>query len=448
MMSILANSKIFFFIKFSFFLVLFSFSIYFFYVGFNSLQNYESFSNLDLSNIETIKSNKINKNSEKKLLIQNQKIEEEIYDDEIEDTAEKEIIIKVKKNDTFSKLIDPYAKNNKQKNKIISVIQNKYDLKYLKVNQNIFLYIKDNEEISKIIIPIDFDTDLVLYIGDNDIYEINEEKLLLKKQYNSASFEILTSLYNEGREAGLPLTILSEVIRLFSFDIDFQRDIRKGNRLEVYYESFYNESRRTVSYGKVYYINLIFDKNNLEYFLFKDMDGIEDYFNKEGKNVKKALMKTPIDGAKLSSNFGMRKHPILGYNKFHKGVDFAAPKGTPIFAAGNGVVEFAGNNGSYGKYIRIRHNGSYKTAYAHLNNFRKGIGTGSRVNQGDIIGYVGSTGRSTGPHLHYEIIYQNKQINPLTLKLPSGKKLKGEELDQFTKISQEIYSDYLFYLYE
>ena len=182
--------------------------------------------------------------------------------------------------------------------------------------------------------------------------------------------------------------------------------------------------------------------------MFLTDDGYIDYFDRKGKNIKKALMKTPIDGAKLSSSYGMRKHPISGYNKLHKGVDFAAPKGTPVYAAGNGVIELLGNNSGYGKFIRIRHNSAYKTLYAHLNNFKKSVYKGLRVNQGDIIGYVGSTGKSTGPHLHYEIIYQGKQINPMKIKLPPRKKLEGEELKRFITESKEIYSNFLFSLYE
>ena len=214
------------------------------------------------------------------------------------------------------------------------------------------------------------------------------------------------------------------------------------------YETLFNDKRRAVSYGKILYTNLFLQKNKLEYYLFKTDENFYEYFNPEGKSVVKALMKTPIDGARLSSSFGMRKHPILGYNKLHKGLDFAAPTGTPIYAAGNGVIEFVGRNGSYGNYIRIRHNNSYKTAYAHLSKFKKKIYKGLRVNQGDIIGYVGSTGRSTGPHLHYEIIYNNEQINPMTMKLPSGKKLVNDELKRFLSLSKTIYSDFIFNLYE
>ena len=150
-------------------------------------------------------------------------------------------------------------------------------------------------------------------------------------------------------------------------------------------------------------------------------------------------MKTPIDGARLSSGYGMRKHPILGYNVQHRGVDFAAPAGTPVFAAGNGKIEFIGENGAYGKYIRIKHNNSYKTAYAHLNGYNKGISKNVRVNQGEIIAFVGSTGRSTGPHLHYEIIFNGKRINPMKMKLPSGKSLKGSELERFLESRSAIF---------
>ena len=221
---------------------------------------------------------------------------------------------------------------------------------------------------------------------------------------------------------------------MFSFDLDFQRDIKKNTVVSISYEKTYVENASDFSIGDIDYAKIEIGKNNLEYFKFLTNEGFIDYFNREGKNVKKSILKTPLDGAKISSNFGMRKHPISGFNKMHKGIDFAAPIGTPIYAGGNGIVEYVGRNGGYGKYIRIRHNNEYKTAYAHLSSYKKGISKGVRVNQGEVIGYVGNTGRSTGPHLHYEIIYQNKQINPLTLKLPSGKILEGEELKDSKKI--------------
>jgi murein DD-endopeptidase MepM/ murein hydrolase activator NlpD len=235
---------------------------------------------------------------------------------------------------------------------------------------------------------------------------------------------------------------------LFSFDLDFQRDIKSNTQVSISYQKINVDGKYDYSFGDIEYARINIKKNNLEYFKFITDDDFVDYFNREGKNVKKSILKTPLDGARLSSSFGMRKHPISGFNKMHKGIDFAAPKGTPIYAGGNGIIEVAGTNGGYGKYIRIRHNNEYKTAYAHLSSYKKGIGKGVRVNQGQVIGYVGSTGKSTGPHLHYEIIFKNKQINPLTLKLPSGKILKGGELKRFKKKYKLILANHLNNLFE
>ena len=241
---------------------------------------------------------------------------------------------------------------------------------------------------------------------------------------------IETSLYKAMKDKGLSEIIINEIIRIYSFDVDFQRDIYAGDKFEIYFTREKNEKNETVSIKDPEYLMLSSRGTKLPYYLYSTEE-FNEYFDENGKGMTKSLMKTPINGARLSSSYGMRKHPILGYNKMHKGVDFAAPTGTPIFAAGNGIVEYVGRNGGYGKYIRIRHDGTYKTAYAHLNSYKKGIGNGVRVKQGDIIGYVGSTGRSTGPHLHYEIIVNGQQINPATLKLPSGRKLNEQQLIDF-----------------
>ena len=358
----------------------------------------------------------------------------------------KEKLIIVKKNDTFSKIINPYF-NNILKNLIIAEINSKINLKNLKVGQKIFFYENNQSKIVKIVIPKNFFQEIILEIKNNNVFA-SEENIKIKKEINSLKFLITKSLYEDGIEAGVPLSILADSIRLYSFDIDFQRDIKKNTVFEVSYEILLNTKRQNIEYGNIQYIKLIIGKTNLEYFIFKSQEGDYDYFNKDGKNVKKSILKTPIDGARLSSNFGMRKHPISGYNKLHKGVDFAAPRGTPVYAGGDGIVEFIGKNGGYGKYIRLRHNNEYKTAYAHLSSFNKNIYKGKRVNQRSVIGYVGSTGNSTGPHLHYEILFQNKQMNPMKLKLPSGKILKGQELEEFNKNSKEIYAKHLFALYE
>ena len=414
---------------------------YFFYLGYLSINLHKSINpnpTNSKNNIDIKKNNFLNKPLDAGLPYESKKTEIKF---------ENEIIIAIKKNDTFSKIINPYFQNNIIKNKIINKLNKEINLKNIKIGQEIYIYQNSKKIVKKIIIPIDFSTDIVIEINETEI-TLSKKKIKLMKDFESKKFFIKSSLYEDGKMAGVPLEILSKAIRLYSFDVDFQRDIQKNDEFEIFYEVFFNSIRESVSNGNIKYTKLNLHGNNLEYFIFKDDDGHFDYFNKEGKNVRKALMKTPIDGARLSSSYGMRKHPILGYNKLHKGVDFAAPKGTPVYAAGNGVIDFVGRNGGYGKYIRIRHNSSYKTAYAHLNNYNKNIYKGARVNQGSIIGYVGSTGKSTGPHLHYEVIYQNKQINPMKMKLPSGKILKDDKLKKFNEEMKIIYSSFLFYLYE
>ena len=393
--------------------------------------------------ITLIEINKNNKISDDRYLLESKNFKNDL---ESNKNLYEQLII-VKKNDTFSKIIDPFFSDKNIKNSLINEIQKKINLKNLNINQKIFFYLNEKKIVKKIKIPIDFTTDIIANI-DSNIINISREKITIIKEIHSKEFKIESSLYEDGIKAGVPIKILTDSIRLYSFDIDFQRDIQKNTKFEVSYEKLLNEKRGNISYGEIVYVKLKIKTNILEYFQFKTDEGFLDYFDRKGKNVKKSILKTPIDGARLSSTYGMRKHPILGYNKLHKGVDFAAPKGTPVFAGGNGIIEYASTNGGYGKYIRIRHNNEYKTAYAHLSSFKKGISKGKRVNQGEIIAYVGSTGNSTGPHLHYEILYQNKQINPLKMKLPSGKILTGNELEKFTKIANEIYTKHLFVLYE
>ena len=237
---------------------------------------------------------------------------------------------------------------------------------------------------------------------------------------------------------GVPAPVIVELIHLYSFDVDFQRDIQPGDHFEVLFEAHYGEDGELAKYGNIRYAKLHVRNKDLPLYRFRMADGKVDYFNDQGHSVRKALMKMPVDGARLTSRFGVRRHPILGYNKMHRGIDFGARAGTPVMAAGSGTVEFAGRNGGYGRYLRIRHNGRYKTAYAHLKAFRRGIRRGKRVTQGQIVAYVGSTGRSTGPHLHYEILVDGRRINPLRLKLPTGRKLKGSELAKFSDTRKRI----------
>ena len=357
-----------------------------------------------------------------------------------------ETIVIVKKGETFSKILDNFDFENKKKFEIINSINKIFDLRELSVNQKIIFLVNDKKIVKQIIIELDYKTNLVVDLESK--LNVIKNELETFSEIESREYSITNSLYSDGINNNIPNTILIKLIQLFSFDLDFQRDIRKDTQVSVSYEKIFTENKNKYFFGSIEYAKIKIKNNTLEYFKFLTDDGYVDYFNREGKNVKKSILKTPLDGARLSSTYGMRKHPISGFNKMHKGIDFAAPKGTPVYAGGNGVIEMAGRNGGYGNYIRIRHNNEYKTAYAHLSGFKKGISKGVRVNQGEVIGYVGSTGRSTGPHLHYEIIYQNKQINPLTLKLPSGKILKGKELERFNKNYKMILSNHLNNLFE
>ncbi|WP_373090167.1 M23 family metallopeptidase, partial [Sneathiella sp.] len=230
-----------------------------------------------------------------------------------------------------------------------------------------------------------------------------------------------------------------DLIRIFSYDVDFQREIQPGDSFEVYFERFSDENGDILKDGAIHWASMTLSGKKISLYRFKtDDDGFTDYYDEQGRSVKKSLMRTPIDGARLTSGFGKRKHPVLGYTKMHRGVDFGARRGTPIMAAGNGVIERASRYGSFGNYVLIRHNNEYETAYAHMKKFAKGIHKGSHVKQGQIIGYVGTTGRSTGPHLHYEVHKNNRQINPLSVKLPAGRKLTGKMLTAFSAYADEI----------
>ena len=244
------------------------------------------------------------------------------------------------------------------------------------------------------------------------------------------------SLYAAGLEAGLPSAVLAEMIRVFSYDVDFQREIQTGDRFEVFFERYYDDLGKPAKDGRILYAALNLRGQELRYYYYEPSDGGPDYFNSRGQAAKKGLLRTPMDGAKLTSRFGMRNHPILGYSKMHKGVDFGAAKGTPIQAAGDGSVEMAGANGAYGNYVRLRHSSGYATAYAHMS--RIAVKPGQRVRQGQVIGYVGSTGRSTGPHLHYEVLANNRQINPLSVRMPTGRTLAGRELQRFQQRIDEL----------
>lgn len=244
---------------------------------------------------------------------------------------------------------------------------------------------------------------------------------------------IRSSLFAAASGAGVPDALIVEMIRAFAWDVDFQRDIRGGDRFEILFDQYVDEGGEPVETGDVVHARLVLHDREIAVYRFEARDGSVEYYGADGKSVRKNLLRTPIDGARISSRYGMRRHPILGYNAMHRGVDFAAPTGTPIYAAGDGTVAFVGRRGGYGNYIRLRHGSEYATAYGHLSRYQKGLHVGASVKQGQIIGYVGSTGRSTGPHLHYEVLRHGTQVNPASVKNLPGRNLRGEELATFKR---------------
>ncbi|MDC3074439.1 peptidoglycan DD-metalloendopeptidase family protein [Candidatus Pelagibacter sp.] len=340
----------------------------------------------------------------------------------------KKVKHKIKSGETFDKILESYSIEKSEIIKIKNSLKNKVNLNKLNTKQIIHFNLdKTNNKISEFVYQTSNTQKIVLERNiEND--KFNEEILSIKLNKIIVYKEnlILQSLYKAATDQNIPANTIIEFARIYGFQVDFQRDIRKKDKFQIMYEIFLDEKNETVETGEILFANLKLSgqDNDLYYF---DKEGSEGHYDKNGKSVKKALMKTPINGARLSSPFGMRKHPIDGFNKMHRGTDFAAPMGTPIMASGDGVVKKAGWCGGGGNCVKIKHNSTYQTIYAHMSKFARGIKTGVRVKQGQTIGYVGSTGKSTGPHLHYEVIVNGKKVNSQKLKLPSGKILKGKE---------------------
>jgi murein DD-endopeptidase MepM/ murein hydrolase activator NlpD len=264
-----------------------------------------------------------------------------------------------------------------------------------------------------------------------------EAKRQVSRQIAHYSGSIKSSLFESAQNAGIPAPVIISMIRALSYDVDFQRDIQAGDGFEVMFEGFYDNKGKLVRNGDMLFASINLGGRPIAMYRHETEGGTVEYFNEKGESIKKALLKTPVDGAKITSGFGMRNHPILGFTKMHKGVDFGVPTGTPIQAAGDGVVEMAGFNGAYGNYVRIRHGSGYGTAYAHMSRIAQGLKNGKHVSQGQIIGFVGSTGRSTGAHLHYEVLQGSAQVNPLSVKMPTNVKLAGRDMDRFRITKRE-----------
>ena len=332
--------------------------------------------------------------------------------------------------ETFDKILEQYSVEKLEIIQIKKELEKKINLNKLNVNQKFqFTIDQTNFSIKEFIFQVS--TTEKIYLTRKKKSDQFNQKIVVTKLNKSIAYGesvILESLYKSANNQKIPASIIIEFARIYGFQVDFQRDIRKKDSFQIMYEIFSDDKKNIIETGNILYANLKLsgEDNSLYYFDSKGKDS-EGHYDKSGKSVQKALMKTPINGARLSSSFGMRKHPIDGFNKMHRGTDFAAPMGTPIMASGNGVIKKAGWCGGGGNCVVIKHNSTYQTVYAHMSKFAKGIRKGVRVKQAQVIGYVGSTGKSTGPHLHYEVIVNGKRINSQTLKLPSGKILKGEE---------------------
>ena len=339
-----------------------------------------------------------------------------------------------KAGDTYQSIINGLKLNKSEEKIILNYVLKEKSLKILKINQK-FTFKFDNlldQKVTEFKIETDKKNEIIFVKAvDQNIFRSKKIKKNFKKKLVYKETVITNSLYNSAIDLGINPNIILEFARLYGFQVDFQRDIWKNDSFQIIYEEFINENKVIVDTGEIIFASLNLQNTDLQLYKYEYEKNKIDYFDENGKSIKKTLMKTPINGARLSSSFGKRKHPILGYTKMHLGTDFAAPTGTPIMASGDGKVTKAGWCGGGGNCVKIKHNSKYQTVYAHMSKFGRGIKKGVRVKQGQIIGYVGSTGLSTGPHLHYEVIENGRKINSQKLKLPSGKTLKGEQRKKF-----------------
>jgi murein DD-endopeptidase MepM/ murein hydrolase activator NlpD len=340
----------------------------------------------------------------------------------------KKIRHQIKEGETFDNILNEYLIDKEEIQNLKKKLSEKINLNKLNTNQKIYLTIdQSNNKIKDFIFKIS-NKERILLTRNEEKNDFNQEILLTKldKKIMYQENIIIQSLYKSAADKKIPVNTIIEFARIYGFQVDFQRDIRKQDRFQIMYEVFIDENQKIIETGNILFANLILSGSDNSLYFF-DQEESAGHYDRNGKSIQKALMKTPINGARLSSPFGMRKHPIDGFNKMHRGTDFAAPMGTPVMASGSGTIKKAAWCGGGGNCVVIRHNSTYETVYAHMSKFAKGIKKGARVKQGQTIGYVGSTGKSTGPHLHYEVIINGKKVNSQKLKLPSGKILKGEE---------------------
>ena len=336
--------------------------------------------------------------------------------------------------DSLQRILSDQKISQTDINNVLNTLRREYNVGPLRKDQKIYLIVKRDKNgnfVSRLTVNVDNITSVHVFLNKDNLYEAKRVTKVLTKKNHFVETTIDRGIYRSAKESGIENSIVARFARLYGFEVDFQRDLKKNDKIRIFYERFLDDDGVSQRTGDIIYSEIINADKNIILYRYEYPNGTKSYFTPEGKSIEKSLMRTPINGAKLTSRYGFRMHPILGFNHLHQGTDFAAPIGTPVMASGSGTVEYVGWKGGYGKFISIRHSTVYQTNYAHLQDYAKGIRRGAKVQQGQIIGYSGNTGSSTGPHLHYEVVVNGKKENSQTLKLPSSAPLEGNNKNFF-----------------
>jgi murein DD-endopeptidase MepM/ murein hydrolase activator NlpD len=342
--------------------------------------------------------------------------------------------LKVRNGDSIQRILYDQKISPAEVNNVLNALRREYNVGTLRNDQKVYLIVKREKNgnfVSRLTVNIDNITSVHVFLNKDNVYETKRVTKILTKKNHLVETTIDRGIYRTAKQSGIENSIVAQFARLYGFEIDFQRDLKKNDRIKIFYERYLDDDGVSQRTGNIIYSEITNVERNIVLYRYEYPNGSIAYFTPEGKSIEKSLMRTPINGAKLSSRYGFRIHPILGYNQMHQGTDFAAPIGTPVMASGAGTVEYSGWKGGYGKFISIRHSPVYQTNYAHLQDYAKGIRRGTKVQQGQVIGYLGSTGSSTGPHLHYEVVVNGRKENSQTLKLPSAAPLEGNNKNFF-----------------
>ena len=342
--------------------------------------------------------------------------------------------LKVRNGDSIQRILYDQKISPADVNNVINALRREYNIGALRNDQKVYLIVKREKNgnfVSRLTVNIDNITSVHVFLNKDNVYETRRVTKILTKKNHLVETTIDRGIYRTAKQSGIENSIVAQFARLYGFEVDFQRDLKKNDKIKIFYERYLDDDGVSQRTGNIIYSEITNVERNIILYRYEYPNGSIAYFTPEGKSIEKSLMRTPINGAKLSSRYGFRIHPILGYNQMHQGTDFAAPIGTPVMASGAGTVEYSGWKGGYGKFISIRHSAVYQTNYAHLQDYAKGIRRGAKVQQGQVIGYLGSTGSSTGPHLHYEVIVNGRKENSQTLKLPSAAPLEGNNKNFF-----------------